>query len=149
MSLRQVVGECFALFCAVMLGLAGGAIWLLPSLFLHRPMPYLAVLVGWLLALVIRQWVHMRQWNAALLAAVGTVIAMLYVHVLQTATTLWEMTSGYGLIGIIRIMGVPALWDMARIGIGSRDVFWCFAGVVVAVVVALRSAQRPPNRPTP
>jgi vitamin B12 transport system permease protein len=143
MTVRQLIGECFALFCAVMLGLAAGAIWLLPTLFLHRQMPWMALPVGWLLANAICQWVHKRAWNAALLASIATVVAMLYVHVLGAAMTLWEMTSGYGLIGVIRTAGISMLLDLARFGVDSRDIGWCAAGIIVAVLVSLRLSRKP------
>ena len=143
MTLRQLIGECFALFCAGMLGLAAGAIWLLPTLFLHRQMPWMAVPVGWLLANAICQWVHKRAWNAALLASIATIVATVYVHVLGAAMTLWEMTSGYGLIGVIRTAGMSMLLDLARFGVDSRDIAWCAAGIIVAVLVSLRLSRKP------
>jgi hypothetical protein len=142
MTARQLIGECFALFCAVMLGLAAGAVWILPSLLLHRQLPWMAILAGWLLAHGICQWVHQRAWNAAVLASIATVVATVYVHVLGAATTLWEMTSGYGLIGVIRTAGVPMLLDLARFGIGSRDIAWCAGGVIVAALVSLRLSRK-------
>jgi hypothetical protein len=142
MNLRQAIGEVFALFCAVMLGLAAGAVWLLPTLHFHRAMPWMAILIGWLLAHAICQWVHQRALNAAILAAVATVVATVYVHVLGVATTLWEMTSGFGLIGVIRTAGLRMLLDLAHMGVGALDVAWCLAGVVVAVVTALRLLRR-------
>src|SRR5580698_5900228 len=55
MMLRRLFGECFAFFCAIMLGLAAGAVWLVPTVLLRRPLPELALPVGWLLAIAIRQ----------------------------------------------------------------------------------------------
>jgi hypothetical protein len=144
MTVRQIVGECFALFCAIMLGLAAGAIWMLPTLFFHRQMPWVAIVAGWFLAQAIHQWVHKGAWNAAILAAIATVVATVYVHVLTVATTLWEMTSGYGLIGVIRTAGLPMLLDLARLGFNpSRDISYTAAGVVVAVFVSLRLVRKP------
>jgi vitamin B12 transport system permease protein len=143
MTPRLLIGECFALFCAVMLGLAAGAVWLLPSLFLHRQMPWMAVPIGWLLAHAICQWVHKRAGNAAFHASIATIVATVYVHVLSVATTLWEMTSGYGLTGVIRTAGPSTLLDLARIGINGRDIGWCVCGVIVAAVVAVRLARTP------
>lgn len=148
MSLRQLIGECFALLCAVMLGLAAGAMWLLPTLFLHRQMPWMAIPVGWLLAHATCQWVHKRAWNAAALASIATVVATVYVHVLGAATTLWEMTSGYGLMGVIRTAGIPMLLDLARFGVNSGDIAWCVAGIVVAVLVSLRLTRKGRGRLT-
>jgi hypothetical protein len=143
MTLRHLIGECFALFCAAMLGLAAGAIWLLPTLFLHRQMPWMAVPVGWLLANAICQWVHKRAWNAAFLASIATLVATIYVHVLGAATTLWEMTSGYGLVGVIRTAGIPMLLDLARFGVNARDIVYCAGGIIVAALVSLRLSRKP------
>ena len=60
MTVRQIVGECFALCCAVMLGLAAGAVWLLPSVFFQLPLRWLAIPAGWLLGTARRQSVHGR-----------------------------------------------------------------------------------------
>jgi hypothetical protein len=142
MTPRLLIGEFFALFCAVMLGLAAGAVWILPTLLAHRAMPWLAVLIGWVLAHAIYQWVHKRAWNAAILASIATIVATIYVHVLGVAMKLWEVTSGYGLIGVIRTAGLKMLLDLARIGFNSRDAAWCVVGIIVAVMVSLRLSRK-------
>jgi hypothetical protein len=136
MTLRQIVGGCFALFCTVMLGLAAGAVWLLPTVFLHRPLPWLAVPAGWLLAIAVRQWVQERSWHAAWLAAVATVIASLYIRVLISAVNISAMM-GYGLIDTMHTAGITMLLDFARISLRRLDMAWCAAGVVTAAVTAL------------
>ncbi|GAB2566584.1 hypothetical protein ISP15_13225 [Dyella jejuensis] len=141
MTVRQILGEGFALFCAVMLGLAAGAVWLLPVVFLRRPLPWLALPAGWLLALAIRQWVHGHRWNAALLAGLATLVANAYVRVLTAATDISSMT-GYSLIDAMRTAGWSMLLDLARIGSSALDVAWAVAGVVVAVLVTLRAPRR-------
>jgi hypothetical protein len=141
MTVRQIVGECFALFCAVMLGLAAGAVWLLPTVFLHRPLPWLAVPAGWLLAIAVCQWVQGRSWHAALLAALATAIASIYIRVLISAVNISAMM-GYGLIESMHTAGLPMLLDFARIGIGPLDIGWAVAGIVAAVIRALRAPRR-------
>lgn len=141
MSMRQLIGECFALGCAIMLGLAAGAVWLLPTVFFRRPLPWLAVPAGWLLALAIRQWVHGRGWNAALLAALATLVASAYIRVLTAAVTLSAMT-GYGMVETMRTAGASMLLDFARFATGVPDVAWAVVGIVVAAVVALRATRR-------
>ncbi|RUL69740.1 hypothetical protein EKH80_21535 [Dyella choica] len=136
--MRQLAGECFALFCAVMLGLAAGAVWLLPTVFLHRPLPWLAVLAGWLLGVAIRQWVHGKKWNAVALAALATVVASAYSRVLITAVNISAMTD-YGLLGAARTAGLPMLLDLTRLATSKLDIVWTAAGVVVAAVTAMRS----------
>lgn len=137
MMVRKIVSECFALLCAVMLGLAAGAIWLLPTVFFHRPLPWLAIPAGWLLAIAMRQWVHSRKWNAALLAALATVIASAYIRVLITTVNIAAMM-GYGLVNTMRTAGLSMLLDFAHLATSKADLAWMVAGVVVAVVVAMR-----------
>jgi hypothetical protein len=141
MTVRQIVGECFALFCAIMLGLAAGAVWLLPTVYLHRPLPWLAVPVGWFLAIAVRQWVHGQRWHAAILATVATVIASIYIHVLISAVNISAMM-GYGLVDTMRTAGWPMLLDFARIGVRPLDIGWTAAGVVAAILSALRTTRR-------
>jgi hypothetical protein len=141
MMLRRVLGECFALFCAVMLGLAAGAVWLVPTVFLRQSLPWLALPIGWLLAVAIRQWVHGGKWSAVLLASVATVVACAYLQILTVATDLSAMM-GYGLIDAMRAAGSSMLWDLARVGLGPRDIAWCVAGVIVAAITAARSKPR-------
>lgn len=140
MTVRQIVGECFALCCAVMLGLAAGAVWLLPTVYLHRPLPWLAIPAGWLLGIAMRQWVHGKAWNAALLAALATVIASLYIRVLITTVNISAMTD-YGLLDAARTAGWSMLWDFTRLALSRVDVAWSLAGIVTAVVTAVRSAK--------
>lgn len=137
MTVRQIVGECFALLCAAMLGLAAGAVWLLPTVFMHRPLPWIAVPVGWLLGAAIRQWVHGRGWHAAVLAALATVVASVYIRVLISAVNISAMM-GYGLIDSMHTAGLSMLLDFARVGMQPVDIAWAVAGIIAAVVNARR-----------
>lgn len=145
MTARQIVGECFALCCAVMLGLAAGAVWLLPSVFFHRPLPWLAVPAGWLLGIAMRQWVHGRKWNAALLASLATAVASAYLRVLIAAVNLAAMM-GYGLVHAMRTAGSSMLLDFARFGTGKLDIAWAVVGMIVAAVTALRTPTATPRK---
>ncbi|HUB88461.1 MAG TPA: hypothetical protein VMA74_01885 [Dyella sp.] len=137
MTVRQIVGECVALCCAIMLGLAAGAVWLLPTVYLHRPLPWLAIPAGWLLGIAIRQWVHGKKWNAALLAAFATAVASVYIRVLITTVTIAAMTD-YGLLAAARTAGWSMLLDFTRLALSKLDVAWSLAGIVVAAVTATR-----------
>src|SRR5215471_9678178 len=123
MIVRQVLGECFALICAVMLGLAAGAVWLLPTAFLHRPLPWLALPAGWLLGVAMRQWVHGNRWHAALLAAFATVVAGAYIRILIALVNLAAMM-GYGLMQAARTAGLSMLLEFARFGTSASDIAW-------------------------
>lgn len=141
MIVRQIVGECFALFCTVMLGLAAGAVWLVPTVYLHRPLPWLAVPAGWVLAMAIRQWVHGRRWHAALLAALATAIASVYIHVLISTVNISAMM-GYGLVDAMRTAGWSMLVDFARLSMRPLDIGWTLVGMVVAIFSALRPPRQ-------
>ncbi|RDS83103.1 hypothetical protein DWU98_08230 [Dyella monticola] len=137
MTVRQIIGEGVALCCAVMLGLAAGAVWLLPTVHFQRPLPWLAVPAGWLLAIAIRQWVHAKKWNAVWLASFATLVACAYSHVLTVAVNL-SAALGYGLIEVMRTAGLAMLLELAHLAAGKVDVAWAVAGIVVAAVTALR-----------
>jgi hypothetical protein len=141
MMLRRVLGEGFALFCAIMLGLAAGALWLVPTVLLRRPLPELALVIGWLLALAIRQWVHAGKWNAALLAAMATIAACAYIRVLTVASDISAMM-GYGLVEVMRTAGSSMLFALARLGLTTGELVWDIVGILVAVAVSLRNAPR-------
>jgi hypothetical protein len=140
MTLRQIVGDCFALLCAVMLGLAAGAIWLLPTLFLRHPMPWLAIPVGWLLAAAIRQWVHGPGWRAALLAGLATAVASVYIHVLISAVNISAMM-GYGLLDAMHTAGLSMLLDFAKISMGKADIAWAAVGIIAALIDGRRTPR--------
>lgn len=140
MTLRQIVGECFALCCAAMLGLAAGAMWLVLSLLLHRPAPWLGLLAGWLLGIAIRHWVHGQKGNAALLAAFAALVASAYLRVLMAAVDIAAMM-GYRLIDAMRTAGLSTLLDFARIGASRRDIAWALASAAVAAVTAIRASK--------
>ena len=145
MTARQILGECFALCCSIMLGLAAGAIWLLPTVALHRPLPWLAVPAGWLLGLAIRHWVHNKKWGAALLASLAVLLASAYIHVLIATVNLSALT-GYGLIDTMRTAGLSMLLDFARFSLGRLDIVWTVVGMGVAAATAARrtaAARRP------
>lgn len=141
MIVRQIVGECFALFCTVMLGLAAGAVWLVPTVYLRHPLPWLAVPAGWVLAMAIRQWVHGRRRHAALLAALATAVAGVYIHVLISAVNIAAMM-GYGLVDAMRTAGWSMLLDFARVNMRPLDIGWTLVGMVVAIFSALRTPRQ-------
>lgn len=145
MIVRKILGECFALCCAVMLGLAAGALWLLPAVRFDRPLPWLAVVAGWLLAIAIGQWVHSNKWSVALLAALATVVASAYVRVLIATVNLSAMT-GYGLVDVMRTAGPSMLLDFARLALRKLDIVWTVAGVVAAAMTAMRSLAATPRK---
>ncbi|XRD80691.1 hypothetical protein ISN76_05350 [Dyella halodurans] len=142
MSARVAFSALFALISAVMLGLAAGAVWMVPTLYLQRPLPWLALLVGWFLGKAVRSWVRPAGPHAAVLAVVATGTAALYVNLLTAAARIAGLM-GMGLIDAMRTAGLRLLLELAALGQVATDNLWFIVGMAVAAVVALRAARHP------
>jgi vitamin B12 transport system permease protein len=108
---------------------------MLPTMALRRPLPMLALLAGWLLALAIRNWVHPAGRMAALLAAGATVLAAIYVDVLTVATRI-AGSMGIGLVDALRSAGLAMLLSLAQLAVRPADVILTTAGALLAAWVA-------------
>ncbi|HEY2624820.1 hypothetical protein [Dyella sp. Tek66A03] len=140
MSARVAFSALFALISAVMLGLAAGAVWMVPTLYLQRPLPWLALPVGWLLGKAVRNWVRPAGRDAALLAALATFTAAIYVNLLTAAARIAGLM-GMGLIDAMRTAGFRLLLELATLGQAATDNVWFVIGIVVAALTALRAAR--------
>ena len=138
----RLIPLTFAAFSAAMLGLAAGAMWMLPTMALRRPLPVLALLVGWLLALAIRAWVRRAGRVAAALAAGATMLAAVYVDVLTAAARI-AGSMGIGLLDSLREAGLAMLLGLARLALQPVDVVFALAGALLAAWIASR---RPRSR---
>jgi hypothetical protein len=136
----RLISASFAAFSAAMLGLAAGAVWMVPTMALRRPLPALALVVGWLLALAVRSWVRPAGRAAAVLAAGATVLAAAYVQVL-TAGARVAGSLGMGLLDALRESGLAMLLALAQLGLRPADVAFTLAAAVLAAWVA----SRPPR----
>lgn len=143
MKIQAGFSLLFALVSALMLGLAAGALWMVPTLYSQRPLPWLALPVGWLLGKAIRHWVRPAGNNAAILAAFATFSAVLYVNVLMAAARIAGLM-GLGLVDSLRTAGLPMLVQLAELSCSPTDDVWFLAGMGLAAFTALRPA-RPPN----
>ena len=143
MSARNVFVNAFALFSACMLGLAAGAIWMVATLYLRQPLPWLALPIGALLAWTIRLGVRPPGPGAALLAALATALAAVYVSVLIAAANI-AGDLGMGLIDALRTSGAGMLWQLAHLALTAVDIGWFIAGAVLAAVLAWRRPRRRP-----
>jgi hypothetical protein len=141
MSARNLFVNAFALFSAVMLGLAAGAIWMVATLYLRQALPWLALPIGALLAWTIRLGVRPPGPGAALLAALATALAAIYVSVLVAAANI-AGDLGMGLIDALRTSGAGMLWQLAHLALTLVDIGWFIAGAVLAAVLALRPLRR-------
>jgi vitamin B12 transport system permease protein len=140
MSARVAFSALFALISAVMLGLAAGAVWMVPTLYLQRPLPWLALPVGWLLGKAVRSWVRPAGRHAALLAALATFAAAIYVNLLTAAARIAGLM-GMGLIDAMRTAGLRLLLELATLGQAATDNVWFVIGMAVAALTALRAAR--------
>jgi vitamin B12 transport system permease protein len=140
MSARVAFSALFAVISAVMLGLAAGAVWMVPTLYMQRPLPWLILLIGWLLGKAVRGWVRPAGSHAALLAALATLTAALYVNLLTAAARIAGLM-GMGLIDAMRTAGFRLLLELARLGQVPTDNLWFVVGLAVAAVTAMRIAR--------
>jgi vitamin B12 transport system permease protein len=141
MSARSLFLNVFALFSAAMLGLAAGAIWMVATLYLQKPVPWLALPIGLLLGLAIRHGVRAPGVGAALLAALTTALAAVYLCVLVAAANI-AGDMGLGLIDALRTSGAGMLWQLAHLALTPVNAGWFIAGSVLSAMIALRPAHR-------
>lgn len=138
---RHLALLLFAAFSAAMLGFAAGAVWMLPTMFLQRPLPWLAIPVGALLGWAVRCWVSPVGRTAAVLAAAASVLAGVYVSMLMAAVRI-AGSMGLSLMDAMREAGPAMLLQLARMAVSGTDLGWFAAGAVVAAWAAARSSLR-------
>ena len=137
LTVRQSLMLLFGLFSTAMLGLAAGAVWMLPTLFLQRPLPWLALPVGALLAWAIRGWVRPGGWQAALLAVAASVLAEIYVSILTAAVRV-AGSLGMGMVDAMHRAGLGMLLQLAHMAVSIAELGWFVAGALLAAWVAYR-----------
>lgn len=141
MSTRTVFLFVFALFSTVMLGLAAGAVWMVVTLYLGRPLPWLALLVGALLAWTIRQGVRRPGPGAAVLAALATALATVYVNMLIAAVQI-AGSIGLGLLDALHAAGFGMLWQLTRLALMPADIGWTVLAMLLAAWLAWRAPRK-------
>jgi vitamin B12 transport system permease protein len=137
----RLISVLFAAFSAAMLGLAAGAIWMLPTMALRRPLPVLALVAGWLLAMAVRSWVRPPGRVAAALAAGATVLAAAYVSVLTAAARI-AGSMGIGLLDALREAGLAMLLALAQLAVRPIDITCTLGGALLAAWLASRRRPR-------
>jgi vitamin B12 transport system permease protein len=135
MSVRSVLLFLFAMFSALMLGLAAGAVWMVLALYMRHPLPWLAVPIGVLLAWTIRGAVHRAGVAAMLLAAGATVLAAIYVNMLIAGVRI-AGNMGLGIVDALRTAGIGMLWQLARIAMTPADIIWTVLAMLLAAWLA-------------
>jgi len=142
MSARTFAGAVFAVFCAAMLGLAAGAVWMMAAVSLRQTSPWLALPAGWLLAVAMRRWICPdSRAGAVVLAAASSLLAAAYFNLLLAAMRVAQ-NMGIGLVDALRTAGLSMLLALARLGLAPRDVAWALAGAACAALVASRRSRR-------
>lgn len=141
MSVRNVLLFVFALFSAAMLGLAAGAVWMVVTLYLRHPLPWLALPIGALLAWAIRSYVRPASAGAALLAAWATVLAAIYVNML-IAGVLIAGNMGMDLIEALRTAGTGMLWQLTRLALTPADLGCTALAMLLAAWLAWRAPRK-------
>ena len=141
MSARALFSALFALVSAVMLGLAFGAVWMVPTLFFQHVLPWLALAVGWVLGSMIRGWVRPEPGGAALLAALATALACAYVGILTAGARIAGLL-GMGLVEAMKQAGTGLLFDLMRLNLNGADMAWFVAGSALSAWVAWRGKPR-------
>jgi vitamin B12 transport system permease protein len=137
----RLISVLLAAFSAAMLGLAAGAIWMLPTMALRRPLPVLALVAGWLLAMAVRGWVRPPGRVAAALAAGATVLAAAYVSVLTAAARI-AGSMGIGLLDALREAGLAMLLALAQLAVRPIDIICTLGGALLAAWLASRRRPR-------
>lgn len=137
---RRVLSLAFSLTSAAMLGLAAGALWMLPVAYLQRGMAWLAVPIGALLGWAIARWISPRHGAAPWLAAVATLLAAVYVNVLIAGVRL-AGSMGMGLTETMRTAGPAMLWSLAGLGVPGGRWVWFAVGAGVAALTARRLSR--------
>ncbi len=138
--LRRTFAHAFAAISAAMLGLAAGALWMLPTAYLRARLPWLALPLGALLGWAVAQWVMPRP-GAAILAALATLLAAAYVTALIAAVQL-AGNMDMGLTDAMRIAGAGMLWSLVRLSLGTAQWLWFLGGAAIAAWTARRCVAR-------
>ncbi|HEU4669582.1 MAG TPA: hypothetical protein VFR91_02625 [Dyella sp.] len=137
---RRVLSLVFSLVSAAMLGLAAGALWMLPVAYLRGGMAWLAVPVGALLGWAVARWANRRRSVAPWLAAGATVLAAMYVNVLIAGVRL-AGSMDLDLTETLRTAGPAMLWSLAGLGAHPGEWVWFAAGAAVAALTARRLSR--------
>ncbi len=141
MNVRQVMAFFFALFSAVMLGLAAGAVWMVTALYMRHPLPWLAIPMGLILAITIRNFVRSPGAGAAALAALATALAAIYVNILIAAVQI-AGSMGLGILGALQTAGIGMLLQLARLAVSPIDIGCGLLAMALAAWIAWRAPRK-------
>jgi vitamin B12 transport system permease protein len=131
----------FAVLCAIMVGLAAGAVWMVVALYLRGPQDWLALPAGALIGWTMRAWIVPTARGAAALAAITTLLAAGYMRCLL-ATANVAASMGTGFADALHRAGPAMLLDLARLSMHWSASMLYLLGAAVAAWVAWRGAGR-------
>lgn len=129
------------LLCALLFGLPAGAAWTVATFMLRHPAPWLALPVGWLLGLCLRQWGSGGPALRGVSAGIAATLAAIYASCLFIWAEL-AGSMGIGFVAAMKDAGLAMTLYLARLAQTPADWLFSLAGVAVAVAVARR--RRPP-----
>jgi vitamin B12 transport system permease protein len=141
MTLGRMGAALLAWLSASMLGLAAGAIWMVPTMLRGAALPWLALPLGWLLGLAIRRWVRRAGLPAAVLASYALLLAAFYLHCLMVGANLAGMT-GIDLTDALRQAGPRLLAQLAWMALLPTELLIYLLGAVLAAATAWRRPVR-------
>jgi vitamin B12 transport system permease protein len=104
---------------------------------MRQPMPWLALPLAVLLSWAIRHGVTKPGAFAAVLCALATALAAVYVSMLIAAAQI-AGSMGLGLVETLRTAGTGMLWELARLGVSRPDVAWAIVAIVIAAWLGIR-----------
>jgi hypothetical protein len=132
-----------AFFCATLFGFAVGAAWMVPSMMFGRPLPVLALPLGWMLGVAVRRWLGVAGAPGALLAAWATALACTYTACLVAAARIASVM-GIGFGDAISEAGAGMLLSLARLAQGPADLLAYGAGILLGAAAAAVRRGPPP-----
>lgn len=135
--LRALGALVFSAISAAMLGLAAGAIWMLPTVYMRLRLPWLAWPAGAALGFAVARWSAPRT-GAPLLAALATLLASAYVSVLTVAATL-AGNMDMGLVESMRAAGTAMLAVLAWLSLSPGQLVWFVTGAALSAWIARRT----------
>lgn len=141
MSARALFLFAFAAFSAAMLGFAAGAVWMVAALYMRHPIPWLALPAGLALGWMLSRWVRSPSPTTALLGALATLLAAVYVNALIAALEI-AASMGMGLVETLRTAGPAMLLQLARMALTPADAAWYAVGALLAAIIAWSPLQR-------
>lgn len=135
----------FILLCAVMVGLAAGAVWMVVALYLRGPQDWLVLPAGAVIGWATRAWIAPTARGAAALAAITTLLAAGYMRCLL-ATANIAASMGTGFADALHRAGPAMLLDLARLSMDWSASLLYLLGAALAAWVAWRGAGGRPRR---